>query len=103
MIPHISEFNIAKAMYDSLVGLFGIKTTSKRLALRNQLHDMKMINLDSVATYFMKVSQLRYQFKTIGELIEDAKHVMVTFNGFPSLSESFIHSVRGREKIPNFD
>ena len=90
-------------MHDSLVGLFEIKTTSKRLALRNQLCSIKMTNSDSMDTYFMKVSQLRDQLKSIGDLIEDAKLVMVNLNELPSSLESFIQSVCGREVLPKFD
>ena len=103
LIHHISQLQTAKAMYDSLVGLFESKTTSRRLALRNQLCCMKMTNLDSVATYFMQVSQLRDQLKSIGDLIEDVELVMVTLNGFLSSWESFIQSICGREELPKFD
>ena len=41
LIPHISELKSAKAIYDALVELFESKTTSIRLALRNQLHCIK--------------------------------------------------------------
>ena len=51
----------------------------------------------------MKVSQLRDQLKSIGDLIEDVELVMVTLNGFPSSWESFIQSVCGREELPKFD
>ena len=56
LIPHIVELKTSKAKYDALVGLFERKTTSRRLALRNQLRCMKMANSNFVATYFMKVS-----------------------------------------------
>ena len=102
MIPHISELKIAKAMYDALVGLFESKTNSKRLALRNQLRCMKMTNSDLVATYFMKVSQLRDQLKAIRDLIEDEELVMVTLNELISSWESFIQCVCGREELPKF-
>ena len=71
--------------------------------MRNQLHGIVMTKSDSVATYLMKVSQLRDQLKAIRDLIGDADLVMVTLNGLPSSWESFIQSVCGREKLPKFD
>ena len=90
-------------MHDSLVGLFEIKTTSKRLALRIQLCSIKMTNSDSMDTYFMKVSQLRDQLKSIGDLIEDVEFFIINLNGLPSSWEYFIQSVYGREELPKFD
>jgi hypothetical protein len=61
LIPHIVELKTAKEMYDALVGLFESKNTSRKLSLRNHLHCITMTTSDSVATYFMKVSQLKNQ------------------------------------------
>jgi hypothetical protein len=77
-------------MFDSLVGLFESKNTSNKLALRNKLHCIMMTKLDSIATYFMKVSQLRDQIKAIGDTIDDAKLVTMTLNELPSSWESFV-------------
>ena len=64
---------------------------------------MMMTNSDSVATYFMKVSQSRNQLKAIGNIIDDAKLVTVTLNGLPSSWESFVHIIFGRDELPKFD
>jgi len=37
LIPHISELDTAKKMYDALVGLFESNNTSRKLSLRHQL------------------------------------------------------------------
>jgi hypothetical protein len=95
LIPHIVELKTAKEMFDALVGLFERKNTSRKLALRNQLCCIMMTKSDSVATYFMKVSQLRDQLKTIGDTIDDAELVTMTLNGFPSSWEPFVQSICG--------
>jgi hypothetical protein len=58
-IIYIEESKISKGMFDSLVGLFESKNTRNKLSLRNKLHCIMMTKSDSIATYFMKVSQLR--------------------------------------------
>jgi hypothetical protein len=54
-----------------------------------------MTKLDSIATYFMKVSQLRDQIKSIGDTIDDAKLVTMTLNELPSSWESFVQRICG--------
>jgi hypothetical protein len=90
-------------MLDALAGLFESKNKRMKLALRNQLHCIMMTMLDSVSTYFIKVSQLRYQLKAIGDIVDDAKLVIVTLNGLPSSWESFVQSICGRVQLPKFD
>jgi hypothetical protein len=76
-------------MFDSLVGLFESKNT------KNKLHCIMMTKSNSIATYFMKVSQLRDQIKAIGDTIDDAKLVTMNLNEFPSSRESFVQRICG--------
>jgi hypothetical protein len=84
LIPHIVELKTSKEMFDTLVGLFESKNTSRKLSLRNQLCCIMMTKSDSIATYFMEVSQLRNQLQAIGYTIDDEKLVTITLNGLPS-------------------
>jgi hypothetical protein len=58
LIPQISKLKNSKDMFDSSMGLFESKNTSRKLASRNQLHCIMMSKAYSIATYFRKVSQL---------------------------------------------
>jgi len=73
-----------------LIALFERKNTSRKLALRHQLRSIVMSRADSLATYFMKVSKLKDQLKSIGDTIDDAELVAVTLNGFPTSWEPFV-------------
>jgi hypothetical protein len=44
LIPHIFELQTTKQMYEALSRLYETKDISRNLALRNQLHYMKMEN-----------------------------------------------------------
>jgi len=81
LIPHIVELKTAKEMFDALVGLFERKNTSTKLALRNQLCCIIMSKSNSIATSFMKVSQLRDQLQAIRDNVDDVEFVIVTLNG----------------------
>lgn len=59
LVLHVSELKTAKAMFDALKNLFENNNTNRVLALRHQLHYIKMTNDETVESYFMKVSQLR--------------------------------------------
>jgi hypothetical protein len=83
LIPHISNLKTTKQMYDALKKLFERKNTNKALALRHQLHNLKMTKYDTVSTFFMKISKVRGQLGAIGEIISDRELVMITLNGLP--------------------
>ena len=90
-------------MFNALKRLFENSSTSRALTLREQLQNAKMVKGESVAPFFMKISYLRDQLGTMGEIIVDRKLVMITLNGLPAHWETFIQSVSGRSKFPKFD
>jgi hypothetical protein len=94
LIPHISNLNIVKKMYDALKKLFERNNTNTTLALRHQLQNLKMTKLDTISTFFMKISEIKDNLGVIGEIISDIKLVMITLNGLQAIgSHSFKVSV----------
>jgi hypothetical protein len=102
-IPHISELQTARKMYEALSRLYEIKDISQNLNLRNQLCNMKMDKSEFVTSYLMRVSQLRDQLATIGYVISDKELVTTTLNGFPTFWIPFVQGVCARSKLPKFD
>jgi hypothetical protein len=100
LIPHISNLKTAKQMYDALKKLFESNNTNRALSLRHQLRNLKMTKPDTVATFFMKISEIKDQLGAIGEIISDRELVMITINGLPSHWEPFIQSISGRSCYP---
>jgi hypothetical protein len=76
LIPHISNLKTTKQMY--LKKLFESNNTNKALALRHQLQNLKMTKSDTIATFFMKISEIRGQLGAIGEIISDR-----TYHDYP--------------------
>lgn len=103
LVPLISKMTTARDMFKTLEGLYEINNVSRTLALRHQLHQMKMAKGNSVITYFMKISELRDQLCTIGDKVIDKDLVMLALNGLPHSWEPFIQSISGRSKLPKFD
>ena len=102
LVRQIFEKMTAKKMFRALRKLFQDSNINHALALRNQLSNLKMSRLESVSSYFMRVSELKNQLSTIGDPISDKELVLNTFNGLPTSWESFIQSLVGKPKLPKF-
>ena len=62
-----------------------------------------MSRSDTIATYFMRVSQLRDQLLAIGESVDDGELVSIALNDLPTSWEPFIQGVCAQAKLPSFD
>jgi hypothetical protein len=102
LVPHISELQTARQMYEALNRLYESKDISQNLSLRNQLHNMKMENSESVTSYLTRVSQIRDQLATIGDVISDKELVTTILNGFPTFWIPFVQGVCARSKLHKF-
>ncbi|XP_059073723.1 uncharacterized protein LOC131874390 [Cryptomeria japonica] len=85
LVPIISKMSSAQDMFKALEGMYEINNTSRDLALRQQLHQVKMAKGESVITYFMKISELRDHLSSIGDEVVDKDLVMLAFKWSSSL------------------
>jgi hypothetical protein len=56
LIPYISHLDSSKKMYDALMNLFTVRNIGQVMSLKNELHDMKMNDDDSITSYFVRIS-----------------------------------------------
>jgi hypothetical protein len=56
LIPYISHLDSSNNMYNALINLFSVKNVGQIMSLKNELHDMKMNDDDSITSYFMRIS-----------------------------------------------
>jgi hypothetical protein len=103
LISIITKKETAKEMFDALKKLFERDSTSRSIALRTQLHTIKMTISESIASYFTRVTELRDQLGDIGETISDKELSIYILRGLPNSWESFVQSMSGRSKIPKFN
>ena len=73
------------------------------LTLRNKLLNMKMTKYENVASYFMRITELRNRIKSSGDNLKENDFIMTTLNGIPPYWDSFIQTISGRTKFPKFD
>ena len=59
LIAYIANLDSLKKMYDTLIGLYTINNIGQAMSLKNELHDVRMTRNVTIASYFMRISQLR--------------------------------------------
>ena len=60
LLAYVGNMKKSKDMYDKLVGMYEVKNLNEIIALKYQLKDMKMNKGDTVSSYIMRISHLRY-------------------------------------------
>lgn len=68
------------------------------MLLKNKLTATHMSDTDTVASYLIKIIELRDQCAAIGMKVEDEELVPIALNGFSTPWESFVQYVFAREK-----
>ena len=89
-------------MFDALFRLYEGKNINKKMTLRTQLKNVKMRDLESIQSYFTRVSQIREKIEAIGDSVEEAELVMTTMNGLPRSWDPFIKGICSRRKVTKF-
>jgi hypothetical protein len=103
LLPRISTLKKTYLMYDVFNKMFESNNTNRALTLKHQLQNLKMSKDDTIATFFMKIPEIRDRLGAIGETITNKELVMITPNAHPSHWERFIQSISRRVDLPQFD
>jgi hypothetical protein len=78
LLPRIANLKTTREMYEALKNMFESNNTLIALTLKGHLQNIKMTKYDTVATFFMKISEIRDQLGAIGEIISDRELVLTT-------------------------
>ena len=103
LVPQILEKTTTWRMFKTLKKLFEHSSINVTLTLRNQLLNMKMTKSENIASYFMRITELRDKLKSSEDNLEEKDLVMTTLNGLPPSWESFIQIISSQTKLPKFD
>jgi hypothetical protein len=103
LIPYISNLDSSKKMYDSLTNIFAVKNIGKVMSLKNELRDIKMTKDETIASYFVRISQLIDQIQAIEEFIPEKELVNIALNGLPRSWDAFSTSMNTRKEFPTFE
>ena len=83
IVPQVSSLKIVK-MFDSLIKLFEDKNLNQKMALRKQLKNVKIQNVE--------------QLEATKEEVENVEVVIATLNGLPGSWDSFMQIMYARRK-----
>jgi hypothetical protein len=103
LLPCIANLKTTYDMYEALKGMFESDNTLRALTLKSQLQSTKMMKGDTIALFFMKLSEIKEHLETIGEIMSNRELVLTTLQNLPKSWEPFIQSISGREALPTFD
>jgi len=73
LVAYISDLETSNEMYDKLVGMFKVNNANKILFLKNKLKDIKMDRRESIQSYFMRITKIKNDLLSIGEVIGDKR------------------------------
>jgi hypothetical protein len=102
MMPIIGHLTTTKYCFYALENLYEKKAPTQKRILKKQLRTLKMGKDDTIATFFSKIAQIKYQLIAIGVPVDDNDLVQTTFDGLPDSWGVFLASINGRETQPNF-
>jgi hypothetical protein len=103
LIPYISHLDSSKKMYDALTNLFSIRNIGHIMNMKNELCDMNMNDDDSITSYLVRISQLRYQLQAIEEFTSKKELVNIVLNGLPKMWDVFSASMNTRKEYSTFE
>jgi hypothetical protein len=92
-----------KECMDTLVNLYEKQDPSQKRTLKHKIKYLNMEKGESVASFYSRIAQIRYQLLVTGVTVDDDDLVQGIFDGLPSSWETFLSSVSGREFQPTFE
>eukprot|EP00253_Pinus_taeda_P033904 PITA_33904 len=90
-------------MYDKLVGIFKMNNENQILFLKNKLKDIKMDKGDSIQSYFMRITQIKNDLLSIGEVVANRELTLIALGGFTRAWDVFNTTILNNDRIPSFD
>ena len=81
VIPHISAKDHAHEMWTALTGLFESSNENRKMVLREKLKSIKMVKGEVCMTYLTRISQVRDELATVGEVVTGPELVRTALNG----------------------
>ena len=103
MVSYISDFETSKEMYDKLVGMFKVNNANQVLFLKNKLKDIKMDEGESIQSYFMRITEIKNDLLSIGEVISDRELTSIALGGLTREWDVFNTTIFNNDRIPGFD
>ena len=103
MVAYISEMKTSKEIYDKLVGMFKVSNANQILFLKNKLKDIKKGKDEDIQSYFLRITEIKNDLISIGEVILDREITLTTLGGLPPEWYVFRTTILNNDRIPRFE
>eukprot|EP00253_Pinus_taeda_P027530 PITA_27530 len=103
LVAYVSELNTSKKIYDRLVSLFKVNEANQVLFLRNKLKEIKKGKDESMQAYFLRITKIKNDLLSIGEVIPDREMTFTTLGGLQSEWYIFKTTLLNNNVIPGFE
>ena len=90
-------------MWIALTTLYQSTNESRKMVLKEQLKNIRMIKAKSVAHYLGRIKQVCDNLTAIGEAVAPTELVRIAVVGLPKSWEVFGDAVTARENLPYWD
>ena len=82
--------------------LFSTSTVGEAISLRQELYKMKLSREEQITSYFMRISEIRYQLRELGEVMSDTEMTAVVLNTLREEWGNFTSSLYGKKEATPF-
>ena len=93
----MSKLETSKEIYDKLVDLYFVSTVGEVISLRKELYKLNMSREVGIASYFMRISEIRDQLQDLGEVMSDRELTIVVLNALPEEWGNCTSSIYGKK------
>ena len=83
LVAYIPDLNTSKEIYDKLVSMFKVSDANQVLFLKNNLKDIKKGKDEDIQSYFLRITEIKNNLLSIGEVIPDREMSLTTLGGLP--------------------
>ncbi len=89
LLPIIFELDTAHEMLKTLEEMFEINNTMRILNLKDKLSNIKMNKEETIASYFMRITELRNQLSKKSHIYDEKELTMIALRGLPQSWKTF--------------
>eukprot|EP00253_Pinus_taeda_P035358 PITA_35358 len=99
-VAYISELKTSKEIYNKLVGMFKVSNANQILFLKNKFKDIKKGKDEDIQSYFLRITEIKNDLLSIGEVIADRELSLTTLGGLPHEWYVFRTTILNNDRIP---
>lgn len=103
LFSYIFYLGTSKEMYNKLVGMLMVNNANQTLFLKNKLKDINMDKGESIQSYFMRITQIKNDQLSIGEVIANRELTLISLRGLSKAWDVFNTTIIKNDRVPSFD